>query len=70
VIAKVNSLRIILKVQACQRRLRSVRKFLKKYEVIALDYVQMTKNLVDPFVEGLSRNMIDLASLDTGLRPT
>ena len=27
--------------------------------VIALDYIQTSKNLADPFTKGLSRNMID-----------
>jgi hypothetical protein len=37
---------------------------------IAIDYVQMAKNLVDPFAKGLSRNVIDIASKEMGLRPT
>ena len=52
-----------------KRRLKSVRK-LKNSGVIALDYVQSAKNLADPFTKGLSRNMIDLASREMGLRPT
>jgi len=38
--------------------------------VIALDYVQTAKNLVDQFIKGLSRNMIDEASREMGMRPT
>ena len=38
--------------------------------VIALDYVQSAKNLADPFTQGLSRNEIDEASREMGLRPT
>jgi hypothetical protein len=52
-----------------KRRLKSVRK-LKNSGVIALGYVQMAKNLADPITKGLSRNMIDLASREMGLRPT
>jgi hypothetical protein len=50
-----------------KRRLNSIRK-LKNFGVIALDYVQTPKNLADPFTKGLSRNMIDLASREMGLR--
>ena len=52
-----------------KRRLKSVRK-MKNSEVIALDYVQTAKNLADPFTKGLSRNVIDEASREMGLRPT
>ena len=38
--------------------------------VIALDYIQTSKNLADPFTKGLSRNVIDNASMEMGLRPT
>ena len=38
--------------------------------VIALDYVQTSKNLADPFTKGLSRNVIDNASMEMGMRPT
>jgi hypothetical protein len=51
------------------RRLKSVRK-LKNSVVIALDYVQTAKKLVDPFPKGLTRYMIDLASREMGSRPT
>jgi hypothetical protein len=49
--------------------LKSVRK-LRNSGVIAIDYVQTTKNLADPFIKGLSRNVIDSASKEMGLRPT
>ena len=52
-----------------KRRLKSVRK-LKNSRVIALDYIQTSKNLADPFTEGLSRNVIDSVSREMGLRPT
>jgi hypothetical protein len=48
----------------------STLKKLKNSGVIALDYVQNAKNLADPFTKGLSRNMIDLALREMGLRPT
>ena len=50
-------------------RLKFVRK-LKNSGVIALDYVQTAKNLADQFTKGLSRNVIDNASLELGMRPT
>lgn len=49
-------------------RLKSVRE-MKNSGVIALDYIQTAKNLVDPFTKGLSRNLIDISSRDMGLRP-
>jgi fructose-1,6-bisphosphatase/inositol monophosphatase family enzyme len=52
-----------------KRRLKSVRK-LRNSGVIALDYVQTAKNLADQFTKGLSRNVIDNASMELGLRPT
>jgi hypothetical protein len=51
-----------------KRRLKSVRK-LKNSRVIALNYVQMAKNLADPFTKGLSKNLIDNASMEMVLRP-
>ena len=50
-------------------RLKFVRK-LKNSRVIALDYVQTAKNLAGQFTKGLSRNVIDNASLELGMRPT
>jgi len=52
-----------------KRRLKSIRK-MRNSGVIALDYVQTAKNLADPFTKGLSRNVIDEASREMGLRPT
>ena len=52
-----------------QRRLKSVRK-MKNSGVIALDYIQTSKNLAYPFNKGLSRNVIDNASREMGMRPT
>ena len=51
-----------------KRRMKSVRK-LRSSRVIAVDYIQTAKNLVDPFTKGLSRTMIDNASKEMGLRP-
>lgn len=51
-----------------KRRLKSVRS-LRNSGVIALDYVQTAKNLADPFTKGLSRNVIENASREMGLRP-
>ena len=52
-----------------KRRLKSVRK-LRNSRVIALDYIQTAKNLADHFTKGLSRNVIDNASMKLGLKPT
>ena len=52
-----------------KHRLKSVRK-LKNSGVIAMEYINTAKNLVDPFTKGLSRTMIDNASKEMGLRPT
>ena len=52
-----------------QRRSKSIRK-MKNSGVIALYYIQTSKNLADPFTKGLSRNVIDNASRDMGMRPT
>jgi hypothetical protein len=70
VIVKLNSSNDDMKgSKHVKRRLRSVRK-LKNSEVIALDYIQMAKNLAYPFTKGQPRSMIVLASMDMGLRPT
>ena len=37
---------------------------------LALDDVQMAKNLADQFTKGLSQNVIDNASMELGFRPT
>ena len=52
-----------------QRRLKSVRK-MRNSKVIALNYIQTSKNLADPFTKGLSRNVIDNALREMGMRPT
>ena len=51
-----------------KHRLKSVRK-LSSSGVIAVDYIQIAKNLADPFTKGLSRTVIDNASKEMGLRP-
>ena len=54
VIVKVNSSKDNMKSSRhVKRRLKSIRK-IKNSGVIALDYVQMAKNLADPFTKGLS----------------
>ena len=50
-----------------KRRLKSVRK-LRNFGVITLEYVNMSKNLADQFTKGLSRNVIEGASRELGLR--
>jgi hypothetical protein len=51
-----------------KHRLKSVRK-LRSSGVIAVYYIQIAKNLADPFTKGLSRTVIDNASKEMGLRP-
>lgn len=69
VIVKVNSSKDNLKSSRhIKRRLKSVRK-LRNSGVISLDYIQTAKNLADPFTKGLSRNVIDAASKEMGMRP-
>jgi hypothetical protein len=70
VIIKVNTSKDNIKsIRHVKRRRKSV-KNLRNSRVIALDYVHMSKNLVDQFTKGLSRNVIDSASSEMGLRPT
>ena len=70
VITKVNSSKDNMKsTRHVKRRLKSVRK-LRNSGVIALDYVHTSNNLVDQFTKGLSRNMIESASREMGLRLT
>ena len=52
-----------------RRRLKSVKKS-RTSGVIVLDYIQMAKNLADPFTKGLSRIVIENASREMGIRPT
>ena len=70
VITKVNNSKDNMKsTRHVKRRLKSIRK-LRNSGVIALDYVYTSKNLADQFTKGLSRNVIDSASSEMGLRPT
>ena len=70
VIVKVNSSKDNMKSSRhVKRHLKSVRK-LRNSGVIALDYVHTTKNLADQFTKGLSRNVVDSASSEMGMRPT
>jgi hypothetical protein len=69
VIVKVNNSKDNAKSSRhVKRRLKSVRK-LRNSGVITVTYIQTNKNLADPFTKGLSRNMIDSASREMGLRP-
>jgi hypothetical protein len=70
VIIKVNSSKDNMKSSRhVKRRLKSVRK-MRNSGVIALDYIHTSRNLADPFTKGLSRNVIDNASKEMGMRPT
>ena len=70
VITKVNSSKDNMKsTKHVKRRLKTVRK-LRNSGVIALDYVHTSNNLADQFTKGLSRNVIEGASRELGLRPT
>jgi hypothetical protein len=70
VIIKVNSSKNNMKsTKHVKRRLNFVRK-LRNSIVIALDYVHISKNLVDQFTKGLSCNVIEGTSREMGLRPT
>ena len=70
VIIKVNSSKDNMKsTRHVKRRLKSIRK-LRNSGVIALDYVHTSKNLADQFTKDLSRNVIEGASREMGLRPT
>jgi hypothetical protein len=70
VIVKVNNSKDNMKsTRHVKRRLKSVRK-LRKSEVIALDYVNTSKNLADQLTKCLSGNVIEGASRELGLRPT
>ncbi|WVZ99677.1 LOW QUALITY PROTEIN: hypothetical protein U9M48_044940 [Paspalum notatum var. saurae] len=66
-IAKVN--KVIRKMRSPRdTRVKSVRK-MRHSGVISVTYIQTEKNLADPFTKGLSRNVIDIASKEMGLRP-
>jgi fructose-1,6-bisphosphatase/inositol monophosphatase family enzyme len=70
VIVKVNSSKDNMKSSRhVKRLLKSVRK-LRNTGVIALDYIHTSKNPADQFTKGLSRIVIDHASMELGLRPT
>ena len=67
VIIKVNSSKDNMKSSRHMKRwLKSVRK-LRNSGVIALDYVETAKNVAYQFTKGLSRNVIDNASMELGL---
>jgi len=69
VIVKVNSAQDNAKSSKhVKRRLKSVKK-LRNSGVISVTYIQTDKNLADPFTKGLSRNVIDSASREMGMRP-
>jgi uncharacterized protein YjgD (DUF1641 family) len=68
VITKVNSAKDNVKsTRHVKRHLKYVRK-LKNSGVIDVAYVQTDKNMPDPFTKGLSRNVIENASRDMGMR--
>jgi hypothetical protein len=69
VIVKVNNSKDNTKSSRhVKRYLKSIRK-LRNSGVITVTYIQTDKNLADPFRKGLSRNVIDSASREMGLRP-
>ena len=69
VIAKVTSAKHNAKSSRhIKRRLKSVRK-MRNSGVISVSYIQTDKILVDPFTKGLSRNVIEIASREMGMRP-
>jgi hypothetical protein len=70
VIVKVDSSKDNMKSSThIKKWLKPVRK-MRNYGVITLDYIHTEKNLADPFTKGLSRNVMDAASKEIGLRPT
>jgi hypothetical protein len=52
-----------------KRRIKSVR-YLRNTGEIAVEYINTTRNLADPFTKGLARAVIDKASREMGLKPT
>jgi hypothetical protein len=52
-----------------KQRIKSVR-HLRNTREIAVEYINTTQNLVDPFTKGLARAVIDKASREMGLKPT
>jgi hypothetical protein len=70
VIVKVDSSKDNMTLSShIKKRLMFVRK-MRNSRVITLDYIHTEKNLADPFTKGLSRNVIDAAYKEMGLRPT
>jgi hypothetical protein len=69
VITKVNSAKDNAKsTKYVKRCLKFVRK-LRNSGVIVVAYVQIDKNLADPFTIGLSQNVTEIASREMGIRP-
>jgi hypothetical protein len=56
-------------IKAHQKTVKVYQK-IRNSEVITLDYIHTQKNLANSFTKGLSRNVIDAASKEIGLRPT
>jgi hypothetical protein len=70
VITKINSSKDNMKsTRHVKRRLKSVRK-LRNFEVIVLDHVHTSNNLVDHFTKDQSQNVIESVSREMGMRPT
>jgi hypothetical protein len=70
VITKINNFKDNMKFpRHVKRRLKYVRK-LRNSRVIALDYVHTSNHLADQFSKGLSRNAIESALREMGMRPT
>jgi hypothetical protein len=69
VITKVNSAKDNAKLtRRIKRRLKSLKKLINS-GVIAVAYVQIDKNLADPFTKGLSWNVIEFTSREMDMRP-
>jgi hypothetical protein len=51
-----------------KRRLKTARK-LRNSGVFTVSYIQTDKNLADPFTKWLSRNVIEIAYKEMGMRP-
>ena len=69
VIVKVNNSKDNMKLSRhVKRRLKSVKK-MRNSGVISVDYISTDKNLADQFTKELSRNVIDNASKEIGMRP-
>jgi Icc-related predicted phosphoesterase len=69
VITKVNNAKDNAKsTRHVKRHLKTVRK-LRNSGVITVSSIQTGKNLADPFTKGLSRNVIEIASREMGMRP-